>query len=93
MGTYSQEFKDQIVELHRRYGRTFMDLGKEFDLSPTTVANWTWAADQREAAKAARRPPAAVSRQSPTSRRSPGWSVSWPARPKSGRSWEKRWVR
>jgi transposase len=51
MGTYSQEFKDQIVELHRRDGRTFMDLGKEFNLSPTTVANWARAADKRDSAK------------------------------------------
>ncbi len=40
MPNYSREFKDQIVELHRTGGRTFMDLGKEFDLSPTTVAKW-----------------------------------------------------
>ena len=45
---FSQEFKDQIVELHRTGGRTFMDLGKEFDLSPTTVANWVRAAEKRE---------------------------------------------
>jgi transposase len=51
MGTYSQEFKDQVVELHRRDGRTFMDLGKEFNLSPTTVANWSRSADKRDAAK------------------------------------------
>ena len=51
MGTYSQEFKDQLVELHRRDGRTFMDLGKEFNVSPTTVANWARAADQHESAK------------------------------------------
>jgi transposase len=54
MGTYSQEFKDQIVELHRRDGRTFMDLGKEFNLSPTTVANWARAADKRDSATSAR---------------------------------------
>ena len=50
--TSSQEFKDQIVELHRR-GRSFMDLGKEFDLSPTSVANWAKAADRRDARVAA----------------------------------------
>jgi transposase len=50
--TFSQEFKDQIVELHRR-GRSFMDLGKEFDLSPTSVANWAKAADRRDARVAA----------------------------------------
>jgi transposase len=37
---FSQEFKTQIVELFRQGGRTFTDIGKEFDLSATTVANW-----------------------------------------------------
>jgi transposase len=37
---YPAEFKTQIVELYRHGDRTFMELGKEFDLSPTTVANW-----------------------------------------------------
>ena len=49
MGTYSQEFKDQIVELHRK-GRSFMDLGKEFNLAPTSISNWVRAADKRDAA-------------------------------------------
>jgi transposase len=50
MGTvFSKEFKDQIVELHRKGGRTFMDIGREFNLSPTTVANWVRAADKRQA--------------------------------------------
>ncbi len=49
MTTYSQEFKDQIVELHRR-GRTFMDLAKEFNLAPTSISNWVRAADKRDAA-------------------------------------------
>jgi transposase len=40
---FSQEFKDQIVELHSR-GRTAAELGREFDLSPTTVTNWVRAA-------------------------------------------------
>lgn len=53
METYSQEFKDQIVELHRKGGRTFMDLAKEFNLSATTISNWVRAAEKREA-KAAR---------------------------------------
>jgi transposase len=48
MATYSQEFKDQIVELHRR-GRSFMDLGKEFNLAPTSISNWVRAADKRDA--------------------------------------------
>lgn len=48
--TYSQEFKDQIVELHRR-GRTFSDLAKEFGLASTSVSNWVRAADKRDARK------------------------------------------
>ena len=44
--SYSQEFKDQIVELHRT-GRSFMDLGKEFNLAPTSISNWVRAADKR----------------------------------------------
>ena len=49
MQTFSQEFKDQIVELHRTGGRTFMDLAKEFNLSATSVSNWVRAADKRDA--------------------------------------------
>jgi len=48
VGTYSQEFKVQIVELHRKGGRTFMDLAKEFNLSPTTISNWVRATEQAE---------------------------------------------
>jgi len=49
MGTvFAQEFKDQIVELFRQGGRTFVDIGKEFDLSPTTVANWVRAAENKQ---------------------------------------------
>lgn len=36
---FSQEFKDQIVELHRRQGRTLQDLAREFQLSAISVAN------------------------------------------------------
>ena len=50
---FSQEFKDQIVELHRKGGRTYMDLAKEFNLSATTVSNWVTTADKREAKNAA----------------------------------------
>jgi transposase len=49
MATFSQEFKDQIVALHRQ-GRSFMELGKEFNLAPTSVSNWVKAADKRDAA-------------------------------------------
>jgi transposase len=49
MGTYSQEFKDQIVQLHRQ-GRSFVEIGKEFSLAPTSVSNWVRAADRRDAA-------------------------------------------
>ena len=44
---YSQEFKDQIVALHRS-GRTSGDIAEEFDLSATTVTNWVRAADTQE---------------------------------------------
>ena len=48
MATFSQEFKDQIVELHRG-GRTFMELAKEFNLAPTSISNWVKAADKADA--------------------------------------------
>jgi transposase len=47
MTTYSQEFKNQIVELHRR-GRSFADLAKEFNLAATSISNWVREADKRE---------------------------------------------
>jgi transposase len=43
---FSQEFKDQIVALHERDGRTFAELAAEFGLSATSVANWVRAADK-----------------------------------------------
>jgi transposase len=46
MGTYNQEFKDEVVALYRRGGRTYMDLAKEFNLSATTVANWARAEEK-----------------------------------------------
>jgi transposase len=49
--SYSQEFKDQIVALHRT-GRSFMELGKEFNLAPTSISNWVRAADKRDAGAA-----------------------------------------
>ena len=50
MVNYSQEFKDQMVELHRQ-GRSFMELGKEFNLAPTSISNWVRAADKRAASE------------------------------------------
>jgi transposase len=47
MTTYSQEFKDQIVELHRG-GRSFSDLAREFNLAATSISNWVRDADRRE---------------------------------------------
>jgi transposase len=47
MTTYSQEFKEQIVELHRR-GRSFSDLAREFNLAATSISNWVRAADKRD---------------------------------------------
>jgi transposase len=49
---FSQEFKEQIVELHRR-GRTSMDISREFGLSATTVANWVREADRKDNRQAA----------------------------------------
>ena len=48
MGTYSKEFRDQIVELHRKRGRTFMELAREFNISATSISNWVRAAEQQE---------------------------------------------
>jgi transposase len=45
---YSQEFKDQIVALHQRDGRTFAEIGAEFGLSATSVASWVRAADKTQ---------------------------------------------
>lgn len=49
MTTYPQEFKDQLVALHRS-GRTYMELGKEFNLAPTSISNWVRAAEKQERA-------------------------------------------
>jgi len=46
---YSQEFKDQIVAQYRQ-GRTAGELGREFNLSPTSVANWVRASKREDAA-------------------------------------------
>jgi transposase len=45
---HSQEFRSQVVEVFRGGGRSFMDIGKEFNLSPTTVANWVRIAENKE---------------------------------------------
>ena len=45
---YTQEFKDQIVALHRRDGRTFGEVATEFGLSATSVAKWVREAEKRE---------------------------------------------
>lgn len=47
MTTYPQEFKDQLVALHRS-GRTYMELGKEFNLAPTSISNWVRTAERAE---------------------------------------------
>jgi len=60
MQSFSKEFKDQIVELHRQGGRTFMDLAKEFNLSATTVSNWVRAAERAESKKLRASPGAAT---------------------------------
>ena len=51
MTTYPQEFKDQLVALHRS-GRTYMELGKEFNLAPNSISNWVRAAERAERAAA-----------------------------------------
>jgi transposase len=51
MTTYSREFKDQIVQLHRK-GRSFMDLAKEFNIAATSVSNWVREADRHDAVAA-----------------------------------------
>jgi transposase len=51
MTTYPQEFKDQLVALHRS-GRSYMELGKEFNLAPTSISNWVRAAERAERAAA-----------------------------------------
>lgn len=53
---FSQEFKDQVVELYRR-GRTFKDLAREFDLSATTISNWVRVADRKSTQPSAGEPP------------------------------------
>ena len=47
---YTEEFKEQIVEQYRQ-GRTAAELGREFNLAPTSVSNWVRAADKRDARK------------------------------------------
>lgn len=56
---FSQEFKDQIVALHQRDGRTFVEIAAEFGLSATSVANWVRAAEK--ASKRQRAAPAGES--------------------------------
>ena len=46
---YPAEFKAQVVELHRRQGRSLAELGREFHLSATTVANWVRDANAADA--------------------------------------------
>ena len=50
---YTQEFRDQVVALHRRDGRTFGEIATEFGLSATSVAKWVREAEKNE--KPARR--------------------------------------
>lgn len=52
---YPQEFRDQVVVLHRRDGRTFADIAEEFSLSATTVAKWVREAEDAERPKKSKR--------------------------------------
>jgi transposase len=58
---YPQEFRDQIVALHLRDGRTFADIAKEFSLSATTVAKWVREFEDAQKAKRGVRGEPAVS--------------------------------
>ena len=49
MATYPREFKEQLVELHLKRGKSFMDLAREFNVSATSIANWVREVEQREA--------------------------------------------
>ena len=42
---YPPEFKAQIVALFRQGERSFVDIAKEYNLAPTSVANWVRQAD------------------------------------------------
>jgi transposase len=53
MATYPREFKEQLVELHLKRGKSFMDLAREFNVSATSIANWVREAEQREARQVA----------------------------------------
>lgn len=48
MGTYPPEFKTQVVQMAREGERSYVDIAKEFGLSPTSVANWVREADAAE---------------------------------------------
>ena len=52
---YPQEFRDQVVVLHRRDGRTFAEIAEEFSLSATTVAKWVRGAEDAERPKKSKR--------------------------------------
>jgi transposase len=45
---YPAEFRAQVVELHRRQGRSLAELSREFHISATTVANWVRAANAED---------------------------------------------
>jgi transposase len=37
---FAPEFKAQIAAIYRQGGRTFSDIAREYDISPTSVAAW-----------------------------------------------------
>lgn len=43
---YPPEFKAQIVALYHQGGRSFVELAHEYNLSPTSVANWVRASSE-----------------------------------------------
>jgi transposase len=48
---FPKEFRDQVVALYREGGRTYVALGHELGVSPTTVKNWVQAADRDSGAR------------------------------------------
>ena len=42
---FAPEFKAQIVAIYRQGGRTFSDIAREYNISPTSVATWVRAND------------------------------------------------
>ena len=79
---FAPEFKAQIVAIYRQGGRTFSDIAREYNISPTSVA--TWCEPTTSTAARPWRP------RGMTNARSPSCVASWRARRRSSRSWKSR---